>query len=93
MLHIAPEPSALIKAMAVNNRLWGAKRIRGELLKLGIAVNKRTMRRYMHQARRAYREILSSVPLGGSSDGVSSSLARIVVKHAAQAVSPMNYAG
>jgi putative transposase len=49
---IAAETIALIKEMAVNNRLWGAKRIRGELLKLGIPVNKRTVRRYMTQARR-----------------------------------------
>ena len=33
---------ALIKQMAVDNRRWGAKRIRGELLKLGIRVNKGT---------------------------------------------------
>ncbi len=49
---LSPETIALIKEMAVNNRLWGAKRIRGELLKLGIPVNKRTVRRYMMQARR-----------------------------------------
>jgi hypothetical protein len=28
----------LIKEMVKNNRLWGAERIRGELLKLGIGV-------------------------------------------------------
>ena len=49
---IAAETIALIKAMAVENRLWGAKRIRGELLKLGIQVSKRTIQRYMRQARR-----------------------------------------
>ena len=43
---------ALIKQMAVDNRRWGTKRIRGELLKLGIHVNKGTVRRYMWQARR-----------------------------------------
>jgi putative transposase len=47
---LSPEVIALIKDMAVNNRLWGTKRIRGELLKLGIRVNKRTIRRYMTQA-------------------------------------------
>jgi hypothetical protein len=50
---VSAETIALIKEMAVNNRLWGTKRIRGELLKLGIRVNKRTVRRYMAQARRA----------------------------------------
>jgi putative transposase len=43
----SPEAITLIKDMAVNNRLWGTKRLRGELLKLGIRVNKRTVRRYM----------------------------------------------
>jgi len=38
--------------MAIENRRWGAKRLRGELLKLGIPVNKGTVRRYMLQARR-----------------------------------------
>jgi hypothetical protein len=42
----------LIKRMAVENRRWGTKRIRGELLKLGLLVNRGTIRRYMRQARR-----------------------------------------
>ena len=33
--------------MAQENRLWGAERIRGELLKLGIKVSKRTIQRYL----------------------------------------------
>jgi transposase InsO family protein len=37
--------------MAAENRLWGAERIRGELLKLGIRVAKRTVQRYMRGAR------------------------------------------
>ena len=49
---ISEETIALIKQMAVENRRWGAKRIRGELLKLGIRVNKGTIRHYMWQARR-----------------------------------------
>src|SRR6266480_2000988 len=35
---IAEETIALIREMATNNRLWGAERIRGELLKLGLRV-------------------------------------------------------
>ena len=35
---VKAETIALIKEMARNNRLWGADRIRGELLKLGIRV-------------------------------------------------------
>ncbi|HVO69805.1 MAG TPA: hypothetical protein VMT24_07160 [Aggregatilineaceae bacterium] len=42
---ISEETIALIKQMAVDNRRWGAKRIRGEPLKLGIRVNKGTVRR------------------------------------------------
>ncbi len=35
----------------MNNRLWGADRIRGELLKLDINVAKRTIQRYMRRTR------------------------------------------
>src|SRR5215467_915035 len=35
--------------MARDNRLWGAERIRGELLKLGIRVCKRTIQKYLRQ--------------------------------------------
>ena len=44
---ISPETIALIQEMAKENQLWGAERIRGELLKLGIEVSKRTVQRYM----------------------------------------------
>ena len=46
---IGQESFDLIKKMATENRLWGAKRIQGELLKLGIRVNKRTVQKYMKQ--------------------------------------------
>jgi len=36
---------ALIKRMAEENRSWGAERIRGELLKLGIRVSKSTIQK------------------------------------------------
>ena len=48
---IPAETIALIKEMACNNRLWGVKRVQGELLKLDIKVAKRTIQRYMRQAR------------------------------------------
>ena len=53
---LSPETIRLIKEMATNNRLWGAERIRGELLKLDIHVSKRTIQKYMKHARpkRAY---------------------------------------
>src|SRR6267378_1108903 len=42
---------ALIREMAGRNPRWGAERIRGELLKLGIRVCKRTIQRYMRHSR------------------------------------------
>ena len=41
----------MIQEMARDNRLWGAERIRGELLKLGIHVCKRTIQKYMRAVR------------------------------------------
>src|SRR5438270_5808212 len=46
---VAAETIALIREMAKENRLWGAERIRGELLKLGIRVCKRTIQKYIRQ--------------------------------------------
>ena len=48
---VAAETIALIRQMAKDNRLWGAERIRGELLKLGIRVCKRTIQKYMRRVR------------------------------------------
>jgi putative transposase len=48
---VAAETIALIREMATKNRLWGAERIRGELLKLGIHVCKRTIQKYMRPVR------------------------------------------
>ena len=44
---LAPELIALIRQMAASNCTWGSERIRGELLKLGIRVSKRTIQKYM----------------------------------------------
>jgi putative transposase len=41
----------LIRDMAARGRLWGAERIRSELLKLGIKVSKRTLQKYMRGVR------------------------------------------
>ena len=46
---ISPETIALIRQMAADNVTWGAERIRGELLKLGIQVSKRTIQKYMNR--------------------------------------------
>ena len=41
--------ASLIRQMATSNPRWGAERIRGEMLKLGIRVAKRTVQRYMRR--------------------------------------------
>src|SRR5256886_14915401 len=48
---VAEETITLIRQMAKDNRLWGAERIRGELLKLGMHVCKRTIQKYMRNVR------------------------------------------
>jgi len=48
---LAPETVALIRGMAAANRLWGAERIRGELLKLDIRVARSTIQKYLREAR------------------------------------------
>ncbi len=48
---IPSEAITLIGEMTTNNRLWGAKRIRDELAKVGYQISIRTVRKYMKQAR------------------------------------------
>jgi putative transposase len=48
---LSADTIALIRDMAKDNRLWGAERIRGELLKLGIRVAERTVQKYMRGVR------------------------------------------
>jgi putative transposase len=48
---VAAEIKALITRMAAANPLWGAPRIHGELLKLGITVAERTVSRLMPKRR------------------------------------------
>ena len=47
---------ALIKRLAKENRGWGAERIRGELLKLGIKVSKSVTQKYIHQVRGSHSQ-------------------------------------
>jgi putative transposase len=49
---LAPDARMLIAAMARDNPLWGAERLRGELLKLGLAISNRSVRRYRRAGRR-----------------------------------------
>lgn len=48
---IPQETIALIQQMAKDNPLWGAERLRGELLKVGIKVAKRTVQRYIRRTK------------------------------------------
>jgi putative transposase len=49
---LAGDTVALIKQMARENCTWGAERIRGELLKLGLRVSKSTIQKYIYEVRR-----------------------------------------
>src|SRR5229473_4633320 len=48
---LSVEVRELIATMAQENPLWGTERIRGELLKLGIRVSARSIRRYRRRGR------------------------------------------
>ena len=48
---LSPDVIELIRRMARSNATWGAERIRGELLKLGIRVAKRTIQKYLRAVR------------------------------------------
>lgn len=49
---VTEEVRTLIKEISVANPLWGAPRIHGELLKLGIDVSQSTVAKYMDRGRR-----------------------------------------
>jgi len=50
-MRLAMNVVTLIRAMAKDNALWGVARIRGEFLKLGFRVSKRTIQKYMKRVR------------------------------------------
>jgi putative transposase len=50
---LADKVVALIKQMAEENRTWGAKRIRGELLKLGLRVSKSAIQKCIQEVRKS----------------------------------------
>jgi len=52
---IETEPRDLIRRMSRANPLWGAPRIHGELLKLGLTVSQATVSKYMLRPRRPPR--------------------------------------
>ena len=49
---IDPEIRSLIRRMAIANPLWGAPRVHGELLKLGIEISETSVGKYMPRRRR-----------------------------------------
>lgn len=49
--HVSPDAVAAIQRLAEEHRPWGAERIRGEPLKLGLRVGKRTVQRHLRAAR------------------------------------------
>ena len=49
---VDPEVRDLIRKMSASNPLWGAPRIHGEILKLGIQVSQTTVAKYMVRARK-----------------------------------------
>jgi putative transposase len=49
---LSEEMRTLIRRMAAENSGWGAPKIHGELLKLGLAVSERTVARYLQRLRR-----------------------------------------
>ena len=52
----------LIRRMSLANPLWGAPRIHGELLKLGIEVSQATVGRYMPWRRRVDEDVAILIP-------------------------------
>jgi len=49
---VSPEMRGLIRDMSLANPLWGAPRIHGELLKLGIDIGQTSVAKYMARRRR-----------------------------------------
>jgi hypothetical protein len=48
---VAPEIRQLIREMSIANPLWGAPRIHGELLKLGVGIGQTSVAKYMVRRR------------------------------------------
>lgn len=48
---VSEEMRTLIRRMAIENPDWGAPKIHGELLKLGLAISERTVARYLRRLR------------------------------------------
>jgi transposase InsO family protein len=62
----------LIREMSLANPLWGAPRIQGELLKLGITIGQTTVAKYMARTRRPAVARLEDVSARNHADGIAS---------------------
>ncbi len=51
---VSEETARLVRSMASENNTWGAKRIRGELLKVAIKLSKRTIQRLIRPVRKSH---------------------------------------
>jgi hypothetical protein len=71
---ISPETVALIEKLAGENQLWGAERILGELLKLGIEVSKRAIQKYMPKERGSRQVSRRSLPQIFQASGLRASV-------------------
>jgi putative transposase len=49
---VAEDTVTLVRRIAVENRTWGAERIRGEMLKLATSLSKRSIQKYIRAVRR-----------------------------------------
>jgi hypothetical protein len=61
---IDAELQALIRQMSIENPLWGAPRIHGELLKLGFAVAQSSVAKYMIKRDTASNGRMDCTPVG-----------------------------
>jgi putative transposase len=65
---------ALIREMSTANPLWGAPRIHGELLKLGITVSQSTVAKYMRRHRRPPSQTWRTFPTNHASQIMAANL-------------------
>ena len=89
---LSAEVKDLIAQISRDNRLWGTEHIRGELLKLGIVVSNRSIRRYRWRKPRpegsqAWRTFLGNHVPFKNPIGLSGGIADILMDKASEAVS------